>query len=399
MPRWFSLAVHLLAVVVLWAPAADVVWAECGDGVPDVEEACNDGNRFGGDGCAENCTAESTRELVLDRGRSVAVTQLRAFRLPINIEGTLRFVIGQPGADGIVPVVIRSSDVSFPPIAVPGIACVCIRSDEVASDFGPGNVARGSLDCGSNEAALSDFTITQDHDTGDEDPGCSSGRIEAASGAHPGFCNGEVRFGYEFNGPRGSLAMADNISITQIADGGLCNVDATMQAKGPDGVPCTSDDPDPAPGRNVPVTTGRARATVYDADAVRGASITAGETCGGAPCVADLRGVPFDCDAILSSEDAGMDTGELVMAFPILHNQGAGDSVVTVRISPQRAPSCAGDCDGGGQVTVDELVSGVAIALGTARLDACPQFDHDANGAVEVNELVAAVGNALDGCS
>lgn len=59
---------------------------------------------------------------------------------------------------------------------------------------------------------------------------------------------------------------------------------------------------------------------------------------------------------------------------------------------------CVGDCNGDGNVTVDELVLGVNIALGTANIDACPAFDADGNGSVTVDELIQGVNNALNGC-
>jgi hypothetical protein len=62
------------------------------------------------------------------------------------------------------------------------------------------------------------------------------------------------------------------------------------------------------------------------------------------------------------------------------------------------APACVGDCEGTGAVTVDELVKGVAIALGTAQLDQCASIDSDSNESVTVAELVTAVSNALNGC-
>ncbi len=55
-----------------------------------------------------------------------------------------------------------------------------------------------------------------------------------------------------------------------------------------------------------------------------------------------------------------------------------------------------GDCDGNGQVTIDELVVGVRIALGDAPSTACAAFDTDGDGTVTIAELVAAVGRALD---
>jgi hypothetical protein len=38
------------------------------------------------------------------------------------------------------------------------------------------------------------------------------------------------------------------------------------------------------------------------------------------------------------------------------------------------APTCVGDCDDDGTVTVDEIVKGVNIALGELPLDQCPRL-------------------------
>ena len=54
-----------------------------------------------------------------------------------------------------------------------------------------------------------------------------------------------------------------------------------------------------------------------------------------------------------------------------------------------------GDCDGDGVVTVDEIIVGVNIALGSAPLTDCASLDADGNGAVTVDELITAVNNAL----
>lgn len=60
--------------------------------------------------------------------------------------------------------------------------------------------------------------------------------------------------------------------------------------------------------------------------------------------------------------------------------------------------SCDGDCDGSTVVTIDELVRGVNIALGTAALESCPAFDSDRNGRIGIEELVGAVNSSLSGC-
>jgi hypothetical protein len=70
----------------------------------------------------------------------------------------------------------------------------------------------------------------------------------------------------------------------------------------------------------------------------------------------------------------------------------------------QRSPAsaqptgCTGDCDGSGVVTVDDLLKGVNIALGTLPLSQCSAFDLNGDGAVTVDEILIAVNNALNGC-
>jgi hypothetical protein len=58
-------------------------------------------------------------------------------------------------------------------------------------------------------------------------------------------------------------------------------------------------------------------------------------------------------------------------------------------------PVLVGDCDRDGQVVISELVRGVNIALGTAPVTECVQFDRVQNGQVTVDELVRGVRNAL----
>lgn len=60
--------------------------------------------------------------------------------------------------------------------------------------------------------------------------------------------------------------------------------------------------------------------------------------------------------------------------------------------------ACTGDCNENGNVTVEELIKGVNIALGSATIDRCPLFDKNGNGAITVDELVTGVNNALGGC-
>jgi hypothetical protein len=61
-------------------------------------------------------------------------------------------------------------------------------------------------------------------------------------------------------------------------------------------------------------------------------------------------------------------------------------------------PPCPGDCNGDGMVTINELLSLVDTALGTAEL-ACTAGDLDANGMIGVNEILTAINRALTSCS
>lgn len=58
-------------------------------------------------------------------------------------------------------------------------------------------------------------------------------------------------------------------------------------------------------------------------------------------------------------------------------------------------PVLTGDCNRNGQVSIDELVRGVNIALDTTPVSECQPFDRVADGRVTVDELVRGVRNAL----
>lgn len=65
--------------------------------------------------------------------------------------------------------------------------------------------------------------------------------------------------------------------------------------------------------------------------------------------------------------------------------------------TPSTQP-CVGDCNDDQGVMVNELVTGVNIALDRAALSTCMTFDGNASLHVEVNELVTGVNNLLRGC-
>lgn len=430
-----GLALALVAATALVWPGH--VLAVCGDGQIDPGEKCDDGNTFGGDGCAANCTLESLRPFVFDTERSMAMTQFRNFAVSFQLAGQLGITTGEPGSRGVIPFVIRKADTELVRVQVPGLGCACTIS-EIDEAFGPGNVAQGTISCGTTLRGPDFVLMSRDHNTDDVDPDCRRGSREGPDRPHEGVCNGpvEITTGSE-PGPRGSVLVQSNFTIHIIQDGGTCAEDPTDPAKGPDGIPCTEDDPPETVEGGSPVviqklefigTSGTVQVAIEDADNIPGAMIAKGQACGGAPCAVEVTGKPFNCDAIINTVEGGADTGAVAIGLPLLDNFPFPDTVVTIRLVAQpnatptptptfpvtptltptvtRTPSptpttslCAGDCDGNGEVTINELVQAVAIALGRSPTDACRAADANADGTVAINELVAAVRSALGGCS
>jgi hypothetical protein len=82
----------------------------------------------------------------------------------------------------------------------------------------------------------------------------------------------------------------------------------------------------------------------------------------------------------------------------VLTAPGSQELVIATNTTEPAAIRCGGDCDGNDQVSVDELITGVNVALGSEPLGACPVFDTNRDGLVTVAELITAVNNALSGC-
>jgi len=59
---------------------------------------------------------------------------------------------------------------------------------------------------------------------------------------------------------------------------------------------------------------------------------------------------------------------------------------------------CLGDCNDDYQVSIAELITAVNIALGSASYETCVNADADLDGTIRINDLIAAVGSALQGC-
>jgi hypothetical protein len=57
-----------------------------------------------------------------------------------------------------------------------------------------------------------------------------------------------------------------------------------------------------------------------------------------------------------------------------------------------------GDCKNTGQVTIDELILMVNIALDEAPVSECPAGDPNHDGKITIDEIIIAENNALNGC-
>lgn len=100
---------------------------------------------------------------------------------------------------------------------------------------------------------------------------------------------------------------------------------------------------------------------------------------------------------------AQLPAGRHEISVTVPGKQGAA---VSQHVTILRAPSleevqnsCTGDCNQDLAVTVDELLTGVNIALGNQAINQCLLFDANGDGTTTVDEIIVAVNNALNGCS
>lgn len=59
---------------------------------------------------------------------------------------------------------------------------------------------------------------------------------------------------------------------------------------------------------------------------------------------------------------------------------------------------CPGDCDGDGEVHINESILGVQVGLQQADVADCSNADLDDSGTVEINEMVSSVSSTVNGC-
>ena len=119
------------------------------------------------------------------------------------------------------------------------------------------------------------------------------------------------------------------------------------------------------------------------------------------------NGGPTDTMALLPNSPA-IDAGDPdICANPPVNGvdqrgyrrPGTGSVVCSIGAYEYNSPGpCAGDCDGTGEVTSEDRITLLSVALGTAGPGECPDGDWTGDGAISVDELVLALNATPDVC-
>ncbi|GIW43583.1 MAG: hypothetical protein KatS3mg077_0865 [Candidatus Binatia bacterium] len=282
---------------------------------------------FGGDGCAANCTNETTvnfslvpgvvnADQSLQPGTSGAVVWGDPLVLGLSLKGSQQLKIGKE-RNGQITAVIPAASVQFDQIPISTLACACVRGAEYktcggaifnqdgsfvesctegfASDpsscegqppctavFGPGNSAAGVVGC----TALTGINVS----------------IEQDSCPEP---NGPVQLSLSGDGGPGSALLVNAIGIGTMI--GQCTQSF-----------CTDADPPASRGNPNPLlfTTGQACATVLCKN--NDPSFAAEPKC--------VEGQPASCANLSAGNITGLTLGG---AFTALDQQTLGDIEVT----------------------------------------------------------------------
>ncbi len=109
-----------------------------------------------------------------------------------------------------------------------------------------------------------------------------------------------------------------------------------------------------------------------------------------------VGGLHIDTDGSGNFGNVDMDLAPVALAAPIidLRAPAAAPTPTPPPVSP-----CVGDCNDDQQVTVDEIVTMVGIALGNGQRSDCRAGDANNDGLITVDEILSAVNNALNGCN
>jgi len=177
------------------------------------------------------------------------------------------------------------------------------------------------------------------------------------------------------------------------SDGNACTIDFCHPQTGA----CVSTDFPPCSECETCVSTGGGE---FRCDPVGNGSAcddfnecTAAGTCSNGDC---LDGPPIDPGAPTATATATATAPTFATPTPTRTPTQAGPTnTPAATVVPS---GCPGDCNGDGEVTVDEIISGVNIALGSLPVSNCAAMDDNSDGDVTVDEILKAVNAALNGC-
>jgi hypothetical protein len=268
-------------------------------------------------------------------------------RLAGALGGSQTLQFGPQDGNGVRQVSIPSGSIQFDPVDISFAGQhvrICVKD--------AGIDGTGKVDCNGGDPNIN-LNVRVDHNTANapgsngglpQDPECDDTRtnpdgatsqacLESVSGScnanntHPGACNSPTEYVESGTFVSGDFRVAESLSLQLVSD------------VGGDGIQCTADDTysDPVVFRAF-LTTGTARATIYDANNVAN-SILDHQT-GGAPplgcssCVTQVVGAPRGCSNITGS--GGLKNLKLVGALPVIDiDPQVGDAGVNIEITCQ----------------------------------------------------------------
>ncbi|MBI3783693.1 MAG: hypothetical protein HY270_09840 [Deltaproteobacteria bacterium] len=109
-----------------------------------------------------------------------------------------------------------------------------------------------------------------------------------------------------------------------------------------------------------------------------------------------IRGINAGVHAVaIESHTSGSESA--VVHSDAINSHGYGARLQGDTFS-YRPPLCIGDCNFDGNVTIDEVILGVTVALDEQTVAACPVVDANGDSQVTIDEIVRAVIAAADGC-
>ncbi len=262
------------------------------------------------------------------------------------VTGSQTLQFGGQDANGVRQVTVPAASIQFDPIVItPPIGDpvrVCVTNAGVD--------ALGKIDCNGGDPDL-DIQVLADHDTSTppassgglpQDPECDDTSTDPAgvisnaclessvstcnpNHPHLGLCNSPTSYVQSGTFASGAMRLNESLTLRLVSD------------VGPDGIQCTADDTYSNPATlQTFLTTGTARATIYDTNGISGNLMD--HLAVGSPaslycsnCITQVVGAPRTCTKILGS--GGVTDLKLVGALPVIDiDTSVGDAAVNIEI-------------------------------------------------------------------